>query len=133
MLTDFIANADNVFGDGTSNLKDATFDADRIGFTFLELTLTGTAGYTGPTQLYDYPQGVDQIPFLLAKGHRIDEFSDEIAGIGWLSDVLPENQNGSSETRDFLFRVGAPIPEPSTAWLFGVGSLVVGGLLRKRL
>ena len=140
MIVDFgtpaPVGADNHFSADAMDLKDETQMFDRIGFTVLSLTLTQLQdpGYDGPLNLYDYPQGPNEIPFLLVRGHRLSSSSDEfIVGIGWLNDVQPPGTQTKSHTRDFLFRVGPLIPEPQAAVLFGAGALVVGVALRRRI
>ena len=64
--------------------------------------------------------------FFIGEGHRTSP--DIISGWGWL------NHSGSRRhvySSDWLFEVGAPIPEPTGAILFGAGLLVAGAARRR--
>jgi len=121
-MGDLTANGDSVFGIG--NLKDATVLADRIAFLAVEVTLKlisgGTPEFTLPGQengevtLYDFPQGDDMLPFIIAMNHRLNpkHHPPTPVGFGWLEDTPPDNQQDSGKTRDFLFRFGPQVPDP---------------------
>ena len=153
MITDLITTGDSEFGSGGMSLKNNVFIADRIGFRVVTLDMSlqsgqGAAAFTLPGQtggnvtLYDYPQGSENIPFVLAKGHRLSASSNEIAGFGWLDARTPDAQSGNDGlTQDFLFRLGSGtptdnnpiIPEPSSIVLLVSGgmSFLVFGRRRK--
>ncbi len=135
MIKDLIANGDNVNSAGANNLKDKSFAADRIGFEVLTMTMTlkpnqGLPVFTldsqtnGIVTLFDFPQGPDMIPFMLAKGHRLGDDSDEITGFGWLDPTAPNEQTGSDgRIQDFLFRVDT-MPEPSSLLIWCLAPVV---------
>ena len=134
-------NAASSNGLGVYHLKNELLPADRLAFEIVQLEMTflgvGTPDFIIPGQtpgtvtLNQYPTGSDDdmLPFMIAKGHRIGTgaATDPLTGFGWLS------ENGERiATRDFLFVVGPPIPEPNSLAMFGAGLLVLGAAaLRK--
>jgi len=136
ILDDMESSADSVFGLGETFLKNELNAADRLAFEIVHLPMT-FSGVTpdfifpgqslGTVELNQDPTGANdnQLPFMFAKGHR--DPTNMIIGFGWLTDGDTGN-----ETRDFLFKVGPPIPEPSSVVLFTTGLLIVGAALRKR-
>jgi hypothetical protein len=148
MLNDLINFGANENHAGEHNLKDKNYAADRIGFEVLTLTMElqspGPAVFTLPGQtngvitLYDFPQSANVIPFLLAKGHRLGNSSQEIAGLGWLDPRKPSDQNGGDGlTQDFLFKLKSDsitvVPEPGSVVAIAAIALVgLIGCVRKR-
>lgn len=140
VIEDLIADGDSASAIDEMDLKDLSTLADRIGFNSVDLALTymadgGTDGVTysvgsqtGPTfNFVEYPPGFEEetIPFMIVKGFRFPADSDNLTGVGWLTDV-PGQRTGF---QDFIFQVGPPIPEPTSFGLMGAASLL---LLRRR-
>jgi len=138
ILEDLLLNGDSVLGDGGANLKNLAFEADRLAFRIDQVTLEylgdpADAAWDpdgdgdGIYELMGYPSGVpDMVPMVLAKGHGLP--LGELAGLGWLT----EPGQAPEGVRDFSFVVGAPIPEPSGATLFALGSLLFAAEIRRR-
>ena len=141
ILDDMQANATSTNGQGESFLKSALNAADRLAFEIVDLEMnflgSGMPDFIIPGQpagtvmLNQFPDGFgdDMFPFMIAKGHRLGTgaVTDPLTGFGWLADG--GTRNG---TRDFLFVVGQPIPEPSTALLVAAGILGLAHSGRRR-
>lgn len=138
IIEDLLLNGDSVLGDGGANLKNLAFEADRLAFRVDNVTLEflgdpADAAWDpdgdgdGIYELVGYPGGLpDMVPMVVAKGHGLP--SGEIAGLGWLT----EPGQAPEGVRDFSFAFGAPVPEPSSATLFAVGSLLCAAGIRRR-
>lgn len=86
--------------------------------------------FDGPLAWDEYP-GSDDTPnpgaFFITPRHRLSESVfpgqdwDVLAAAGWAE---PSSDAGRSHTNDFLFTLGSPVPEPATASLLALGSLL---------
>ncbi len=70
-----------------------------------------------------YPPTYDS--FIMGRDHR---GFDGVSGWGWIA-----VDGARDRTNDFLFTVAQPVPEPGSATLFGVGGILVGALVRRRI
>ena len=121
-IADLISNGANEYSPGEGNLKNESYSADRLAFLTGETHLSlqsgqGSAAYVLPGQtdgeitLYDFPQADGMLPFMLAKGHRINATTDQIAGFGWLDARPQDAQHGDDGlVQDYLFRLGDQVP-----------------------
>ena len=92
------------------------------------LTPLSAGPFNSPFDLVDYP-GQHPASFFLEPDHR---GWSGLSGNGWV------NHSGVSLDRhvaasDWLFTVGAPIPEPDETALFCFGALLVGFGIRRQL
>ncbi len=103
-----------------------TLDGDgNLGSTGPEFSNTGVMTNQTTNQVVTLEDFMP-VTFLLGFDHR--GFSG-VSGWGWVNHSSAEKHIAAS---DWLFTVGAPVPEPSAAILFGMGSLVTAGMVRRR-